>query len=70
MQKVTFMIWGTLQACFLASYVSTTTLKRCDILNVMGDDSPHDDDVIDTNARLDPAKTSFVKVFYTRPSFI
>lgn len=34
---------------------------KCDILNVMGDDSPHDEDVIETNSRLDPTKTSFVK---------
>ena len=28
----------------------------------MGDESPHDDDVIDTNGRLDPTKSSFIKV--------
>lgn len=34
---------------------------KCEVLNVMGDDSPHDDDVIETNSRLDPSKSSFVK---------
>ena len=28
----------------------------------MGDESPHDDDVIDTNGRLDPTKSAFIKV--------
>lgn len=36
--------------------------NRCEVLNVMGDDSPHDEDVIETNSRLDPSKSSFVKV--------
>lgn len=34
---------------------------KCQVLNVMGDHSPHDDDVIETNGRLDPTKSSFVK---------
>lgn len=34
---------------------------RCPVLNVMGDSSPHDDDVIETNGRLDPTKSAFVK---------
>lgn len=34
---------------------------KCSVLNVMGDESPHDDDVIDTNGRLDPTKSSFIK---------
>jgi len=34
---------------------------KCEVLNVMGDDSPHDEDVIETNSRLDPSKSSFVK---------
>lgn len=34
---------------------------KCQVLNVMGDQSPHDDDVVDTNGRLDPTKTAFVK---------
>ncbi|CAF0933846.1 unnamed protein product [Brachionus calyciflorus] len=34
---------------------------RCNVLNVMGDHSPHDDDVVDTNGRLDPTKSAFVK---------
>ncbi|RNA09150.1 NDRG3 isoform X3 [Brachionus plicatilis] len=34
---------------------------RCSVLNVMGDESPHDDDVVDTNGRLDPSKSAFVK---------
>jgi hypothetical protein len=33
----------------------------CPILNVMGDHSPHDDDVVETNGRLDPTNSSFVK---------
>lgn len=28
----------------------------------MGDHSPHDDDVVETNGRLDPSKSAFVKV--------
>lgn len=32
------------------------------VLNVMGDSTPHDDDVVDTNGRLDPATSSFVKM--------
>lgn len=32
------------------------------VLNVMGDSTPHDDDVIDTNGRLDPTTSSYVKV--------
>lgn len=32
------------------------------VLNVMGDSTPHDDDVVDTNGRLDPTKSSFVKI--------
>ena len=28
----------------------------------MGDSTPHDDDVVDTNGRLDPTKSSLVKV--------
>jgi len=34
---------------------------KCYVMNVMGDDSPHDDDVVETNGRLDPAQSSFVK---------
>jgi len=34
---------------------------KCSVLNVMGDHSPHDDDVVETNGRLDPSKSSFVK---------
>jgi hypothetical protein len=37
-------------------------LSRCSVLNVMGDHSPHDDDVTETNGRLDPTKSSLVKV--------
>lgn len=44
---------------------STPTTKKfnfkCPVLNIMGDMSPHDDDVVDTNARLDPRNSSFVK---------
>lgn len=36
-------------------------MTRCAVLNVMGDHSPHEDDVVETNGRLDPAKSSFVK---------
>jgi hypothetical protein len=32
------------------------------VMNVMGDLTPHDDDVVETNGRLDPANSSFVKV--------
>lgn len=32
------------------------------VLNVMGDSTPHDDDVIDTNGRLDPTTSSYVKM--------
>lgn len=32
------------------------------IMNVMGDMTPHDDDVIDSNGRLDPTNSSYVKV--------
>jgi hypothetical protein len=31
-------------------------------MNVMGDMTPHDDDVIDTNGRLDPANSHYVKL--------
>jgi pimeloyl-ACP methyl ester carboxylesterase len=34
---------------------------KCSILNVMGDHSPHEDDVVETNGRLNPTKSSFVK---------
>ena len=30
----------------------------------MGDESPHDDDVIDTNGRLEPTKSAFIKVAF------
>lgn len=36
---------------------------KCPVLNVMGDSSPHDDDVIETNGRLNPEKSSYVKFF-------
>jgi len=32
------------------------------VLNVMGDSTPHDDDVVDTNGRLDPTTSSYVKM--------
>lgn len=32
------------------------------IMNVMGDMTPHDEDVVDTNGRLDPTNSSFVKM--------
>jgi hypothetical protein len=31
-------------------------------MNITGDTSPHEDDVVETNGRLDPQKSSFVKV--------
>lgn len=34
---------------------------KCSVLNVMGDHSPHEDDVVETNGRLDPSKSAFVK---------
>jgi len=30
----------------------------------MGDHSPHEDDVVETNGKLDPTRSSFVKVDY------
>lgn len=32
------------------------------VMNVMGDSTPHDDDVVDTNGRLDPTTSSYVKM--------
>jgi len=34
---------------------------KCSVLNVMGDMSPHDDDVIDFNGRLEPNDSNFIK---------
>jgi pimeloyl-ACP methyl ester carboxylesterase len=34
---------------------------KCPVLNIMGDMSPHDDDVIDFNGRIEPANSSFIK---------
>jgi len=34
---------------------------KCAVLNVMGDHSPHEDDVVETNSKLDPTNSSFVK---------
>jgi hypothetical protein len=38
------------------------SLNRCNVMNITGDSSPHEDDVVDTNGRLDPQRSSFVKV--------
>lgn len=46
---------------FESHYTVPTFNFKCSILNVMGDSTPHDDDVIDTNGRLDPTKSSLVK---------
>jgi len=35
--------------------------NRCVIMNITGFSSPHKDDVIDTNDRCDPAKSSYVE---------
>lgn len=35
---------------------------RCPVMNVIGDSSPHEDDVVETNGRLNPSNSSFVKV--------
>ena len=43
-------------------FLSYFKSHRCSVLNIMGDESPHDDDVIDTNGRLDPTKSAFIKV--------
>jgi hypothetical protein len=37
------------------------SLCRCVIINITGFSSPHKDDVIDTNDRCDPAKSSYVE---------
>lgn len=34
---------------------------KCSVLNITGDNSPHEDDVVETNGRLDPTKSAFVK---------
>lgn len=34
---------------------------KCSVLNITGDSSPHEDDVVETNGRLDPTKSAFVK---------
>ena len=34
---------------------------KCTVLNMTGDNSPHEDEVVETNGRLDPTKSSFVK---------
>ncbi len=34
---------------------------KCPVMNVIGDTSPHDDDAVDTNGRLNPSNSSFVK---------
>jgi hypothetical protein len=36
---------------------------RCPVMNVIGDHSPHDDDAVETNGRLNPAESTFLKVF-------
>ncbi len=35
---------------------------RCPVMNVFGDTSPHDDDAVETNGRLNPANSSLLKV--------
>ena len=37
---------------------------RCSVMNVIGDSSPHEDDAVETNGRLNPANSSLVKVSY------
>ena len=34
---------------------------RCSVLNITGCSSPHKDDVINTNDRCDPTRTSYVE---------
>ena len=36
-------------------------VPRCTLINVTGATSPHKDDVIDTNDRCDPTKSSYVE---------
>jgi len=45
---------------------SRTTFQKtfnisCQVMNIVGDNSPHLDDVVDTNGRLNPVNSSFVK---------
>ncbi|XP_010725340.1 protein NDRG2-like [Meleagris gallopavo] len=35
---------------------------RCPVLLVVGDNSPHEDAVVECNAMLDPTQTSFLKM--------
>ncbi|XP_015471906.1 protein NDRG2-like [Parus major] len=35
---------------------------RCPVLLVVGDNSPHEDAVVECNAKLDPTQTSFLKM--------
>ncbi|KAM9510375.1 LOW QUALITY PROTEIN: protein NDRG2-like [Guaruba guarouba] len=37
-------------------------LRRCPVLLVVGDDSPHVDAAVECNAKLDPTQTSFLKM--------
>lgn len=38
---------------------------RCRSLMLVGDDSPHMDDVVNMNGRMDPEQTDFMKVLFT-----
>jgi hypothetical protein len=40
--------------------------KRCPVMNVIGDHSPHDDDAVETNGRLNPADSTLLKVLWTK----
>lgn len=39
-----------------------TNCFRCRSLMLVGDDSPHMDDVVNMNGRMDPEETDFMKV--------
>jgi hypothetical protein len=42
---------------------------RCRSMMLVGDDSPHIDDVVDMNGRMDPEQTDFLKVISIYNSF-
>lgn len=57
--------WGIERTEETGGGPAATTKKfnfKCGVLNVMGDLSPHDDDVVETNGRLEPATASLLKL--------
>lgn len=41
-----------------------SSVYRCQTLLIVGDDSPHLDETVELNGKLDPEKTDFLKVIF------